>query len=97
MFGFGKSGKPGTKSGTKSGGEKAGKKPSREDLLAQARENARQAREQIGEDTLQRVAAAMKKKEQSAIEQAKNRIKAADKDKVVDHLKWMIEEDKPRR
>ncbi len=63
-----------------------------EALRAQAMENVRAARENIGEDTLDRIAAAMTKKQQSATEQAKARIKEADPDRVLDELKWMLED-----
>ena len=71
---------------------KAEKKPSREELIAQAQENARRARENIGEETLERIAAAMAKKEQSATEQAKAKIREMDKAHVADHLKLLIED-----
>ncbi|GJL85781.1 MAG: hypothetical protein DHS20C02_15560 [Micavibrio sp.] len=61
----------------------------REEALA----NARAARAQIGEDTLDKIAAAMTKKQQSATEQAKAQIKAADSDRVVDEILAMIDED----
>lgn len=82
MFGFGKKKKA------------KGQKPTRDALLAQAKENARKAREHIGEETLERIALALKKKEQSAVEQAKDRVKAMDRDKVADHIRLMIDEDK---
>lgn len=65
---------------------------SREELLAEARENARRARENIGEETLDRIAAAMQKKQLSATEQAKEKIKKLDQDKVADHIRAMIDE-----
>lgn len=67
-------------------------KPSREELLAKARENARQARENIGEETLDRIAEAMEKKRLSETEKAKEQIKTLDKDQVADHIKWMIDD-----
>ena len=72
--------------------KKEPKKLSREELLAQAKANASKARAEIGDETLQKIAAAMQKKEQSATEQAKNKIKAMDQNKVADHLKTMIED-----
>ena len=72
--------------------KKEPKKLSREELLAQAKANASKARAEIGDETLQKIAAAMQKKEQSATEQAKAKIKQLDKDKVADHLKIMIED-----
>lgn len=72
--------------------KKAPKKLTREELLAQAKANASKARAEIGDETLQKIAAAMQKKEQSATEQAKNKIRAMDQNKVADHLKIMIED-----
>jgi hypothetical protein len=64
----------------------------REELLAEAKENARKARENIGDETLNRIAAAMQKRQMSATEQARDQIKKLDKDKVADHIRAMIEE-----
>lgn len=72
--------------------KKAPAKPSREELIAQAKANAAKARTEIGDETLQKIAAAMQRKEQSATEQAKAKIRQLDKDKVADHLKLMIED-----
>jgi hypothetical protein len=63
-------------------------------LREEAMKNMRAAREQIGEETLDRIAAAMLKKQQSAIEQAKNQIKSTDTNKVADELRWMLEDKK---
>lgn len=71
---------------------KAAQPQSREELIAQAKENARIARENIGEETLDRIAAAMQKKEQSATEQAKAKIKGIEKEKVADHIKLMMDD-----
>jgi ElaB/YqjD/DUF883 family membrane-anchored ribosome-binding protein len=68
-------------------------KPSREQILAQAKANASAARAEIGDETLDKIKAAMLKKQQSAIEQAKAQIKCADSDKVRDHLRYMIREE----
>jgi predicted transcriptional regulator len=74
----------------------ASKKPatpqSSADIRAQAMANARAARERIGEETLDRIAAAMLKKQQSTIEQAKNRIRDADADRVADEILHMLDE-----
>ncbi len=80
--------------------EKAGKsaakdgKPSREQIIAQAKANMSAARAEIGDETLEKIKAAMLKKQSSVIEKAKAQIKAADQDKVRDHLKYIIREDK---
>jgi hypothetical protein len=70
-------------------------KPSREDILAQAKANAAAARAEIGDETLDKIKAAMLKKQASAIEQAKNQIKSHDIGKVRDHLSiWLDKDDK---
>ena len=61
-----------------------------DDLRAQALANAKMARENIGEDVLDRIAEAMTKKQQSATEQAKAQINNADPDKVLDELLFML-------
>ena len=62
------------------------------DLRAQALKNVRAARENIGEETLDRLASAITKKEQSAAEQAKKKIQQADPDRVLDELMWMMQD-----
>ncbi len=76
------------------GPENAGK-PTREQIMAQAKANAAAARAEIGDETLEKIKEALLKKQQSAIEQAKAKIKAADQDKVRDHIQFMIREGKP--
>ncbi len=74
--------------------KKKDQKPSREDLIAQATANAKQAREAIGEETLDKIAEAMRRKQNSNLEKAKAKIKAMDQDKVADHVRlWLDEED----
>ncbi|MCB9988131.1 MAG: hypothetical protein H6868_02215 [Rhodospirillales bacterium] len=80
MFGFGKK-------------KKKDQKPSREELIAQATANAQIAREAIGEETLDRIAAAMRKKQQSDIEKAKRQIQGMDQDKVADSVRLWLDED----
>ena len=60
-------------------------------LRAQAMANVRSARAHIGEETLDKIAAAMTKKQQSAMEKAKRDIQGADVDKVLDELKFMLD------
>lgn len=67
-------------------------KTSREELIAQAKANAAKARAEIGDETLQKIAENIRKKEQSATEQAKAKIRAMDQDKVADHIKLMLDE-----
>ena len=70
--------------------------PRREDIQAQALANVRAARVHIGEETLDKIAAAMTQKQQSAMEQAKRQIQAADPDRVLDELMFMMKEEKER-
>ena len=72
-------------------GKERGRGTSREEIQAQAMANFSAARQNIGEDTLDRIAAAMTKKQQSAMERAKRDIAGADVDKVLDELKWMLD------
>ena len=60
-------------------------------LRAQALANAKAARENIGEDTLERIAAAMAKKQQSPMEQAKRKIENADAERVASEILSMLE------
>lgn len=69
-------------------------KATREEIIAQAKANAAAARAEIGDETLEKIKAAMLKKQASAIEQAKNKIKATDTQEVRDHLRTIIREDK---
>lgn len=70
-----------------SGDEQASKsRRIREEALA----NARSARLAIGEETLDKIAAAMTRKQQSAMEQAKRQIHQSDPDKVLDELLMMM-------
>jgi hypothetical protein len=61
-----------------------------EQIRAEAMANARAAREAIGEETLQKIAAAIQKKQNSKIEQAKAQIKKADPGQVADEIIAMI-------
>ena len=58
----------------------------REEALA----NARLARETLGDETIQRIAAALHKKQNSDIEKARKQIAGADVDRVLDELLWML-------
>ena len=66
----------------------------REEIIAQAKANMASARAEIGDETLEKIKAAMLKKQQSTIEQAKNKIRETDPTEVRDHLRTMIREDK---
>lgn len=69
-------------------------RPSREEIMAQAKANMAAARAEIGEDTLAQIREALLKKQQSAIEQAKAKIRAADEEKVRDHLRYIMREER---
>lgn len=74
---------------------KTAKQTSREEILAQAKANASAAREEIGDDTLDKIREALLKKENAPFAQAKRRIEAMDQDKVRDNVAlWMREGDK---
>lgn len=66
----------------------------RDQIIAQAKANMASARAEIGDETLEKIKEAMLKKQQSTIEQAKNRIRETDPTEVRDHLRTMIREDK---
>lgn len=74
--------------------KKEPKKKSREELIAEAKANAAAAREQIGDETLDKIAEMMAKKENSEFNRMKAEIEKIDSGKVADNLKYMIEEDK---
>ena len=74
--------------------KKEPKKLTREELIAEAKKNAAAAREQIGDETLDKIAAAMAKKENSEFNRMKAEIEKLDSGKVADNLKIMIEEEK---
>ncbi len=98
MFGFGKNKKTQKKSGAKKAPEQnslrdngTSQSLAGDALRAQALANAKMARESIGEDTLERIAAAMAKKQNSATEQAKRKIQEADAERVASEILSMIE------
>ena len=97
MFGFGKTKKSKTdKRGKKKSKElqasvEEGKSESqriREEALA----NARAAREHIGEETIQKIAAAMAKKQNSPMQKALRQIENADADRVADEIMYMLDD-----
>ena len=73
-------------------------KPSREELIAQATANARKAREEIGDENLQRLAEAIRKMDdpnyQSEGKRAQEQIKQMKEGHVADNLKIILKEDK---
>ena len=70
---------------------KKNKKPqTREAIIAQAKESAAKAREEIGDETLEKIKRAMEKRQNSALEQARQKIKNMDEDHVRDNLSlWL--------
>lgn len=75
-------------------------KLSKDQLIEQAMQNARVAREAIGQETLDRIAAAMQKKQQqqnSPMEQAKKILLSMDQGELSDHLRALRDEDKTTR
>lgn len=59
-------------------------------LREEAMKNAREARERLGDDTIQKIAAALS--EQSAGKKAQRELQAMDKGTLADHLKIMLDE-----
>lgn len=103
MFGFGKkkikkskTDKRGKKKSKElqascTGGSQKGKSESqriREEALA----NARAAREHIGEETVQRIAELMAKKENNPFQQAIKKLEKADSDRVADEILYMLDD-----
>lgn len=95
MFGFLKKG------GKKKGGgestdgltpEDAAKKKRREEILAHARATAAAAREEIGDETLEKIREAMMKKQGSAFEQAKQKVKAMDQERIADNIRYVMDD-----
>ena len=65
MFGFGK-GKNDNKKKSAAKKKNAAEKTAREELIAEAMKNAQKAREEIGEENLQRMAAELKKQQSAS-------------------------------
>ncbi len=55
-------------------------------------ENVRGARERLGDDTIQKMAAILREKEGSAMKRAEEQIKSFDKTRIADNIKTMIED-----
>lgn len=70
--------------------DRAGKKLSREEIIALAKARAAAAREEIGDETLEKIREAMLRKENSPFEQAKRKVKAMDDEHVRYHVSdWL--------
>lgn len=61
-------------------------------LRAEALENARLARERLGDDTIQKIAAALSEQNKSAGKRAQEEIREMDKARIADHLKSLLDE-----
>lgn len=64
---------------------------SREQIIAQAKANAAAARAEIGDETLDKIKAALLKKQSSAIEQAKNTIRGQDPAKIRENMAMWLD------
>ena len=75
-------------------GKKANGEPmTSEEIRAQAMANAKAARESIGEETLQKIAAALQKKQGSVTEQAKAKIREKSPREVAEEILAMRSRD----
>ncbi len=93
MFGLFTKKKP--KSAGSAARDKSGAAPSREQIMKQAMSNVRAARENIGEEALDEIAKALQKRENSAMEQARKKIRSLDQERVADNIRAMLyDEDK---
>ncbi len=73
------------------GKEKAKAKKSA-DLRAQAMDNMRGARERLGDDTIQQMAANLRQENKTETEKARDHIRALDKSRIADNLKAMMDD-----
>jgi len=64
-----------------------------DDIRAQALENVRAARENLGQDTIDRIAELMRAKENSTVERKKAEILEHDASRVAAELLYMLRED----
>ena len=64
------------------------------EIRAQAMENMRGARERIGDETIQQMAAILREREASPMKKAEDQIKSFDKGRIADNLKVMIDSEK---
>lgn len=66
------------------------------DIRAQALANARAARERVGEETIQKIAAALVQQQErqkiSLTEQAKAQIARANSERVVDEIRFLMDD-----
>lgn len=74
----------------KKAGKSTGK--SREKVMENAMRNVRAARAEIGDETLDKISDAIRKKEESDFERARAKIKAMDEDRIADNLRSLLDE-----
>lgn len=74
------------------GKEKGHGKLTRDQIHAEAMANFSSAKANIGEDTLHEIATIMARKENSPMEQARRELASVETDKVLDELKWMMDQ-----
>lgn len=72
-----------------------GQSPNREEIRAEALANARSAKENLGNETIRKIVAAMEKQQNSIMAKAKRDIETADIDRVLDELKFMLDTKNP--
>jgi hypothetical protein len=82
--------------GTTNKSQRQGNKLSSEEIRAQALANARAARERIGEETIQKIAEALVRKQMSLTEQAKKQIAQTNSDRVADEIRLLMGENETR-
>ena len=90
MFGFGKKKKKKSKKSDKN-------LTKSERLRAEALANARAARENLGDETVQKIAKIMEKMESQPMKQAQDQIANADAQRVADEILYMLEQRKKNR
>lgn len=80
--------------------KKQHKKPSRKDIMAELKKNSAQARDAIGEENLQKLAAQISGKkpdvkiESSPTQRAKDLLKTMDNERLADNIRATYREDK---
>lgn len=96
MFGFGKKtsckGKKSKALQAEGGQQVCAKQARSQQLRAEAMANARAARETLGDETVQKIAEIIARKENNPFEQALRKIEQADSDRVADEILYMLDE-----
>jgi hypothetical protein len=82
----------GTSKGKGSSGKISGGQRNSADIRAEALANARAARERIGEETIQKIADALVRKQMSLTEQAKKQIAQANSDRVAQEIRFLMDD-----